>query len=145
MSQTKEQNLANHARIDPMFHVFLFLGALFFLGASIYETYQAPTWQNGAHILGAVWLTVLMLKTRLYAMKVQDRVIRLEERLRLGQLLPDSTRGRIGELTESQLIGLRFASDAEIPALVEKTLAEKLDSKQIKQNIKTWRPDYWRV
>ena len=145
MSQPKEQNFANHAKFDPMFHVFLFVGALFFLGASVYQMYEAPGWWNAGRIFGALWLTVLMFKVRLYALKVQDRVIRLEERLRLAQVLPESMRGRIGELSEGQLIALRFASDAELPALVEKTLAENLDRKRIKENIKNWRADHWRV
>jgi hypothetical protein len=72
-------------------------------------------------------------------------VIRLEERLRLTQLLPDPLRSRIPELTEGQLVALRFASDAEIPKLVERTLKENLSSADIKKAIQTWRPDYWRV
>ncbi|MEQ1946580.1 MAG: DUF6526 family protein [Bryobacteraceae bacterium] len=139
------QNLSNHARYDPVFHGFLFVAVLVFLGAAVYQMYQEPNWWNAGRILGVIWLLTLMLKTRLYAMKVQDRLIRLEERLRLSQLLPDSTRGRIGELTEGQLVALRFASDAEIPGVVEKTLAGNWNQKQIKQSIKTWRPDYWRV
>ena len=79
------------------------------------------------------------------ALKVQDRVIRLEERLRLAELLPDRTRPRIGELTESQLVALRFASDGESPALVEKALATGMKSKEIKKAIQNWRPDYFRV
>ena len=93
-----EQNLKNHTRFDPMFHGFLFVGALILLGATIYALVRQPDWWGVVRLLGVLWAIVLMVKTRLYALKVQDRVIRLEERLRLLQLLPDSTRARIGEL-----------------------------------------------
>ncbi|MBZ5685679.1 MAG: DUF6526 family protein [Acidobacteriia bacterium] len=96
-------------------------------------------------ILLAVAMLTLVLKVRLYALKVQDRIIRLEERLRLTQLLSEPLRSRIPELTEGQLIGLRFASDAEVPKLVERALSEKLQRKDIKKAIQNWRPDYWRV
>jgi len=76
---------------------------------------------------------------------VQDRVIRLEERLRIDRLAPASLSSRAYELTEQQLIALRFASDSELPGLVEKTLANKLPPKAIKAAIQSWRPDYWRV
>jgi len=96
-------------------------------------------------ILLAAALLVAAFKIRLYALKVQDRVIRLEERLRLTQLLSEPLRSRIPELTEAQLIALRFASDAEVAGLVDRALKEKLSRADIKKSIKTWRPDYWRV
>jgi hypothetical protein len=140
-----EQNLKNHARFDPMFHGFLFVGALIRLGATIYALVRQPDWWGMARLLGVLWAIVLMVKTRTYAMKVQDRVIRLEERLRLAQLLPESTGQRVGELSEGQLIALRFASDGEVAGLVEHTLGGNWDQKQIKSAIQNWRPDYLRV
>jgi hypothetical protein len=131
-----EQNLKNHARFDPMFHGFLFVGALVLLGASIYALIRQPDWWGMVRLFGVLWAIVLMFKTRLYAMKVQDRVIRLEERLRLAQLLPESTRQRVGELSEGQLIALRFASDGEVAGLVEQTLGGNWDQKQIKSAIR---------
>ena len=88
---------------------------------------------------------LLTFKARLYALKVQDRVIRLEERIRLSAILPETLRTRIPELTERQLIALRFAPDAELTDLVRTALDKKLPPKEIKQAIRNWRPDYWRV
>ena len=141
----EEQSLKNHGRIDPMFHGFLFIVGLILLGATIYDLIRNFTWMGVIRVVGVLWLLVLMFKVRLYSLKVQDRVIRLEERLRLMQLLGDPWRSRIGELSEPQLIALRFASDGEIPGLVQKTLDSKLDPKSIKQAIQNWRPDYFRV
>ena len=140
-----EQSFKNHARTDPMFHGFLFLGALLLLGCSIYALVRQPDWWGAVRLFGVLWAIVLMFKVRLYALKVQDRVIRLEERLRLAQLLPDATRSRIGELSEPQLIALRFASDGEVAGLVQQTLDGKWDPKQIKGAVKVWRPDFFRV
>jgi hypothetical protein len=88
---------------------------------------------------------VAVFKIRLYAMKVQDRVIRLEERPRLQGLASEPLKSRIGDLTEDQLIGLRFASDGEVTVLAEKALAGNWNRKQIKEAVQVWRPDYWRV
>jgi hypothetical protein len=140
-----EQNLKNHARFDPMFHGFLAVGALILLGATIYALVRQPDWWGVVRLLGVLWAIVVMFKMRLYALKVQDRVIRLEERLRLAQLLPEATRARIGDLSEGQLIALRFASDGEVAGLVQQTLDGNWDQKQVKSAIKNWRADYLRV
>jgi hypothetical protein len=140
-----EQNYKNHVRFDPMFHGFLTFGALILLGSTIYALVRQPDWWGVVRLLGVLWAIVLMFKMRLYALKVQDRVIRLEERLRLAQLLPETTRARIGELSERQIIALRFASDGEVGGLVEQTLNGNWDSKQIKQAVRSWRADTFRV
>jgi hypothetical protein len=152
MAEHAPQSLSNHTRFDPWFH--FFLGPVFFLGlilslvhlfAHISEGGFRDHFHAALLVLFAFALLVLAFKVRLYALKVQDRVIRLEERLRLMQLLPEPLRARIPELTEDQLIALRFASDAELPKLAERAMNEKLNRKQIKQAIQNWRPDYWRV
>jgi hypothetical protein len=152
MAETKPQTLANHTRWDPPFHFFLlpvlalgFILTLVHFFAHITEGDMRDHLHAFLLIVLALALLTLMFKTRLYALKVQDRVIRLEERLRLMQLLQEPMRSRIPELTEDQMCGLRFASDAEIPKLVERALNEKLRRADIKKAIQTWRPDYWRV
>jgi hypothetical protein len=152
MAETKPQSLANHARWDPPFHFFIL--PIFALGLilSLIHFFAHIThgdMRDHIHsfllILLALALLTLMLKVRFYSIKVQDRVIRLEERLRLTQLLQEPLRSRVPELTEGQLCGLRFASDAEVPKLVERALNEKLSRADIKKAIQNWRPDYWRV
>jgi hypothetical protein len=152
MAENKPQTLANHARFDPLFHFFVVpifgLGVIFTL-IHFFAHLRESDWHEHFHafllILLAVALLTTVFKIRLYSLKVQDRIIRLEERLRLTQLLQEPLRSRIPELTEDQLCGLRFASDAELPKLVERGLNEKLSRKDIKAAIQTWRPDYWRV
>ncbi|HLW84660.1 MAG TPA: DUF6526 family protein [Candidatus Sulfotelmatobacter sp.] len=146
------QSYAHHTRWDPLYHFFalpiLGLGllmALVHFFAHITEGDFHDHFHAFLLILLASALLVVVLKERFYALKVQDRVIRLEERLRLTQLLSEPLRSRIPELTEGQLIGLRFASDAEIPKLVERALQEKLSRAEIKKAIQNWRPDNWRV
>jgi hypothetical protein len=138
------QSFKNHAKFDPSFHFFLAPVALFMVIGTIVQCVRNPSWMSAAHILVALWALVATFKIRLYALKVQDRVIRLEERLRLKELAP-ALQGRIAELNEDQLIGLRFASDGEVAGLAAQALASNWNRKQVKQAIKNWRPDYWRV
>lgn len=140
----KPQSFQNHARLDPLFHQFLGPLSFILLIAAVTSFVRNVGWTSAFQVLAAIWAVVATFKIRLYALKVQDRVIRLEERLRMHELLSEPLKSRIGEFTESQLIALRFASDTELPALAEKAL-HRLDQKQIKAAIKTWRPDYFRV
>jgi hypothetical protein len=94
-------------------------------------------------VILAAALVVLVFQARLFALAVQDRVIRLEERLRYERVLPADLQARTGELTIGQIVSLRFASDAELPSLARRVLDEKLtERKAIKRLIKSWKPDY---
>ena len=152
MAENMPQTFAKHTRWDPPFHFFIvpiFVLALILTLIHFFAHLGEGDLRDHLHaalmILLAVALLAWLFKTRLYALKVQDRIIRLEERLRLMQLLPEPLRARIPELTESQLIALRFASDAELPKLAERALNEKLSRKEIKKAVQNWRPDYWRI
>ena len=140
-----EQSYAKHARRDPWFHFVLIPGSLLLLIGLSIHLYRSPGKTNAVFVAWMLLYILHLFKTRIYTLKVQDRVIRLEERLRLAMLLPESLRSRIGELSIDQLIGLRFASDAELPALAERALNEKLAKDDIKKAIQQWRPDEWRV
>ncbi len=145
MANTTPQSYANHGRLDPLFHFFLAPLCFAAVILSVILLVRHPRMSSILWVILAVGLLTVTTRARIYALKVQDRVIRLEERLRLAMLLPEAARPRIGELTESQLIGLRFASDAELPALAMRALNEGLTKKQIKSSIQSWRPDYFRV
>lgn len=141
----KPQSFANHGRLHPIFH--LVLAPIFFINLAlmIVRLVRAPGFSTAWSVVMAIALILMLVLVRSNPMKVQDRVIRLEERLRLAAVLPPPLQTRIPELSIDQLIGLRFASDAELPALVERTLRENLTRKQIKQAIVSWRADEWRV
>jgi hypothetical protein len=145
MGERVPQTYANHTRIDPLFHYFLLpVAAIHFL-LSVWKLIRQPGVETAW--LGVLGLAavIAVLKIRTNALTVQDRVIRLEERLRLASLVGEPLRSRLGELTAGQLVALRFASDAEIPGLVDKVLRDKMARADIKKAIVTWRPDYHRV
>ena len=139
------QNLSNHTRLDPFFHFFLLPVFTITLIAAIVHLVLRQDLCSAWMVVFMIAAIVAIFKIRLYSLKVQDRVIRLEERLRLATLLDPALRPRIAEFTESQLIALRFASDAELPALAARALNEKLAAPEIKKAIQHWRPDHWRV
>jgi hypothetical protein len=145
MAEKVHQSRSNHIRRDPAFHFFLIPALLLLLVWSVIHLVRHPGTSSIAFLAITILMLVTAFKSRTYALKVQDRVIRLEERLRLSGLLPETLGSRVGELTKSQLIALRFASDAELAGLVQRTLSENLAAKQIKEAIREWRPDYWRV
>jgi Family of unknown function (DUF6526) len=142
------QNLKNHARLDPPFHFVIVPLLLLNLIFSIYIAVHHWPAQQHLHLWSIVMAVVFLMmagNARGAALKAQDRIIRLEERLRLAALLPAADLAHIDELSIKQLIALRFASDAELPALVHKTFTQNLEPKTIKQSIVNWRPDNYRV
>ena len=147
MANQKPQNFENHTRLVPLYHQFVFLVFVINLGWTIYRLVKdAFSWGSIVNVLVAMALLVLFFYVRFFVVTVQDRVIRLEMRLRLAGLLPADLRPRIPEFTVAQLVALRFASDAELSALARKVLDEKLnDRKAIKQLIKDWQADYLRA
>jgi len=141
----KPQSYASHAKIDPAFHLFVLPVLLINIFIVTYLLIRHPGIGGAWLLLVSVTLLVLASRLRSWATHLQDRVIRVEERIRLTAILPESLRSRIGELSDSQIVGLRFASDAELPALFQRALDERLSRSDIKKAITDWRPDYSRV
>jgi hypothetical protein len=146
MAEPAEQTYATHRRFVPMYH---FVAAALFLVNLVYAVIQVFggfTVGRLIHGLAAIALLILYWYARTFATGVQDRVIRLEERLRLQELLDPDVRARIPELTTRQLVALRFASDGELQGLVRRVFDERIDDPEtIKRLIVDWRPDHCRV
>ena len=141
----QEQNFKNHAKMVPGFHYVGMLSILALLGGSInYLCRATPDNKYLASLLTltAFILAVLWIYIRTFPLKAQDRAIRADENLRYyvltGKLLPAS-------LSVGQIVALRFAPDAEFPALVEKAATNNLSGKEIKQSIQNWKADFYRV
>ncbi len=134
------QNYKNHTRFDPKFHFFLMPLCLICFIASIFHVVHQPTPPNVLLVPVTFGLLFVATVARLYAIKVQDRVIRLEENVRLHWMGIDPS-----GLTLRQMVALRFAPDTEVPALVQRAVAEQMTGKQIKEMIVNWRADVDRV
>ena len=145
MAGQTTQTYANHTRWDPVYHFFVVPVTGINVVVAIWNLVKNQSLMAGWLVILSIAAVVAVLKLRLYPLKAQDRVIRLEERLRLAQLLPGPLRSRIGDLTEAQLVALRFACDGEAPALAEKALGSGMSQKEIKQAVANWRADYFRV
>jgi Family of unknown function (DUF6526) len=146
MAENVSQSYANHTRWHPPFHFFLGPGTLLLLILTVVNVFRHHQ-RLDAWILLVIGIMspVALLLLRVNPLRAQDRLIRLEERLRLQALLPSEAQTRIPQLTESQLVALRFASDAELAGLVSKVLAANMQAKDIKKAIVTWRADTFRV
>jgi c-di-AMP phosphodiesterase-like protein len=145
MAENKPQNFANHASFDLLYHVVLFALILFTLVMAVIYCVQQPGIKAIWVLFGEAALVIIFIKLRTYPLKNQDRIIRLEERLRLTLLLPENLRPRIHELSESQLVAIRFVPDEEIPEVFKKAVEEKLTNKQIKALVNNWRADHFRI
>jgi hypothetical protein len=145
MAESSPPNHSQHTRYDPLFHFFILPVFVATLVSSIVHSIRRPGLHSAWLVVFMVAAVLLVFKVRLYSLKVQDRVIRLEERLRLQALAPAQWHAQIYRLSEDQLIGLRFASDDEVVELAKQALEHNLNRKQIKERIKSWRADEWRV
>jgi low affinity Fe/Cu permease len=140
------QTRASHRRFIPMWHFFALPVLIINVFIAAARLVRLPTFPNAWSVVVAIALVIGIFLSRSMPLRAQDRVIRLEERLRMEKILPADLRARIDELTPEQLIGLRFASDDELPALTRRALSGELRNRgDIKGAIANWRPDMLRV
>jgi hypothetical protein len=129
-----------------MYHFVAFFLLLLNLGYAIWALVKGFNFAHVVQLTTAFALLLLFFYARVFALAVQDRVIRLEERLRMARLLPDDLKPRIDDFTAGQMIGLRFASDAELPGLARRVIDQGIDSgEEIKKLITDWRADHYRA
>jgi hypothetical protein len=139
------QTYATHRRFN-LTHMIALVILMVNAGDAIWGVWRAPSWAAFLHLAVAIALVLLGIVARTMVLTIQDRVIRLEMRLRLAEILPTDLKSRVGELTPGQLVGLRFASDEELPELVRKVLGGELrGGEEIKRAVKTWRADHLRA
>ena len=140
------QNYKNHVRWFPLVHFILTPLLVLNLIWQAVRLYQEPNWDREENLMVAAALIILSIAARLQALKAQDRIIRLEERLRYNRLLTGDVAEKAATLPTGQIIALRFASDEELPSLVQRTLdGEFKTDKEIKLAVKNWRGDHLRV
>jgi len=140
------QNFENHAKFVPGYHIVTFgIFAINFFWR-IYQLIHAPSGEAAVNLLLAIAFVLTLLYARIFALTVQDSVIRTEMRLRMQRLLPADLQSRTDEFSVSQLVALRFAGDQELPELARKVLEGKIeDRKAIKKMVKNWQADLLRA
>ena len=146
MAKNVPQTYANHRRLVPLYHVVAFLLVAAYVLWTLWQVIRHFSVGALMAFLFALGVLIVMWYARVFATTVQDRVIRLEMRLRLQQVLPDDLKPRIGDFSVEQLVSLRFAGDGELPDLARRVLDEKIaDREEIKKLVKDWQGDYLRA
>lgn len=146
MPDTRTQSAASHARYNPLYHFVALPLVTVFLVYAVMRAIDVPTRDTVLDAVLALGVLAGVVAARLMALTVQDRLIRLEETIRMQRVLPASQQGDIGQLRRRHFVALRFAPDEELPGLVRRVAAgELVDGKSIKQAIRTWRPDWFRA
>jgi hypothetical protein len=146
MASERPQSFQNHARWVPLYHFVIAPILLANLIWSVILLARGPSWPTVLGVLVALALVGLFFFARIFALRVQDRLIRLEMQLRLQRILPPDLGARAVNLVSDQFIALRFASDAELPALVREVLEKNLtDRTEIKRKVRDWQADYLRA
>lgn len=146
MAEKMPQTFENHAKLVPLFHYVLLPMLLINLFLALYRMFTGFSLYTGWDATMAIGLILVAFFARVFALGAQDRVIRLEERLRMRRLFPDELKAKIDDFTMDQLAALRFASDEELPSLAKRVLDDGIgDRKTIKRMIPTWRADYQRL
>jgi hypothetical protein len=145
VADRRPQNFENHRRLVPGYHFAVFGALVLYFVYALVQLFRAPSLASAVGTLLALALLGMFFYVRIFALAVQDRVIRLEMRLRLKEILPADLRARVGELDKDQLIGLRFAGDEEMADLVREVLTNGIHNRdEIKRRVKDWQGDYWR-
>lgn len=146
MAQEKMQNFGNHTRVVPLYHMFVIPVFMINFVWRLIQLRDGISFASIMNVLLATAFVILVIYARVFSLTVQDRVIRLEMRLRLERILPAELRSRIPEFTVPQLVSLRFASDQELPVLARQVMDERLNErKTIKKRVKDWQADFLRA
>jgi len=145
LSEKRPQTLANHSKMVPGYHFLTFGLIVIALIRVVWNLIRHPGLNSLVAVLFVFGVVGIFFYARMFALKVQDRLIRLEERQRMATLFPEDLRGRIDELSINQVVALRFASDGELADLAREVLDQEIrQRKEIKKKIREWRPDYER-